>query len=328
MIRSTFLSRGQAALRWLGRRIAGAPVSHTPWAVLRIGLAVLLLTQALALAPYLDDLFGPRALVPEQVTARVVPACAPRLAWVAAGLAPLGVGPAVAVRLVLAVHVLAALAMLVGWRTRTAVTVAWLTELLFKSSGHLTMYGGPEVINVALFFCLFVPAGAALSLDALRRRGAAPARGHNRLALRCPQLYLAYIYFTAGLAKASGSSWWNGEAIWRALTRADMGTFDFGWLAWVPWLPVVLGCGTIVLEMGYPAAVCLPQLRRWWVVLTILLHVGIAVALGLWLFAAIMILLNVCTWLVPADGVRRAAPATRSPARISRTARPAEEVLA
>jgi hypothetical protein len=300
-----------AAASRLAGGFAGGPTAVRPAAVLRVGLAALLLVQGVALAPCLDDLFGPHALVRPAVADRVTPAYAPRLSWLASVLAPLGVGGGAVVRLVLVAHLAGALAMLAGWRTRAAVLVTWLTYLMYKTSAPFTLYGANEVFNVALLYCVFLPTGAA----------------RTRLGLRVLQTYLAFLYLSSGVVKACGAQWWNGEALWRTLTRTDFSPLDFTWLAQVPWLAAALCWGTVALEVGYAAAVCVPRLRRWWVLSTVLMHLGIAVALNLWLFSALMILLNACAWLVPADVRRRALPGWRLPAAAAtRSARPSAHV--
>src|SRR5438552_1431484 len=103
------------------------------------------------------------------------------------------------------------------------------------------------------------------------------------------QLHLMIVYVTSGIEKGSGAQWWNGEAIWRALTRTDLGYFEVTWLARVSWLPMVIGWATVVMEAGYGIGVWLPMLGRIWLVSIILMHVGIALAISLSFFACVMI---------------------------------------
>jgi hypothetical protein len=301
------------ARRWHGEDDAATRTDQqsaaVPLAVFRIGLAVLLLWQALALAPRLGDLFSSRGLVSSDVVERLTPVTAPRLAWVSGTLSHVGVNEACAIRLVFGLHLIALAGMMFGWYTRTSVFIVWLTNLAFMTSGYMNVYGAIEFLNIALFYCLFFPVHGALSLDQLW--AARPVSDDAcRLARRVLQFHLVIVYVTSGIDKASGIQWWNGEAIWRALTRTDMGQFNVGWLASAPWLTMALGWSTLVLEAGYGIGVCFVKTRHVWVVGIVLMHVGIAVALVF--FASVMILLNVCAWLVPA-GSRFKSTASAAP---------------
>lgn len=91
-----------------------------------------------------------------------------------------------------------------------------------------------------------------------------------------------------------GDQWWNGEIIWRAMTVPEFSQFDVSWMAHVPWLPMIFGWGTLVVEFGYPLFAWLPQTRRALVVMMVALHGGIFLGLGLHTFSLLMIALNVC----------------------------------
>jgi hypothetical protein len=270
-----------------------------PLAVLRIGLAVLLLWQVLALAPRLGDLFGSRGLVSSHVTDTLTPVAAPRLAWASKVSANLGLNEGCALHLVFALHLIAVVGMMVGCYTRLSVCLAWLTNLAFMTSGYMNVYGADEFLNIALFYCLFFPVHGAFAIDQLWTRRPVSADA-CRLARRVLQLHLVIVYVTSGIDKGMGIQWWNGESIWRALTRTDMGQFNVGWLSRAPWLAMTIGWSTLVLEAGYGIGVCFSKVRRLWVVGIVFMHVGIALALGLVFFASVMILLNICAWLVPA----------------------------
>lgn len=97
-----------------------------------------------------------------------------------------------------------------------------------------------------------MPAGHVWSLDRLSGRVSGAATTDARIALRVLQLHLCIVYFASGTEKASGRQWWNGEALWRAVMREDLGHFDFAFLASVPWLAKIACWGTLLIEVGYP----------------------------------------------------------------------------
>jgi len=94
------------------------------------------------------------------------------------------------------------------------------------------------------------------------------------------------------------ADWFNGEAIWVSIMQTDIGPLDFGWLAEVPLVPMLMCWGTLILEIGYPIFVWPRLTRKVWVWSIIGMHVGIGITLWLWSFAFIMIVFNYAAFLV------------------------------
>jgi len=113
---------------------------------------------------------------------------------------------------------------------------------------------------------------------------------------RLLQLHVCLIYFFAGLAKCLGTGWWNGDSIWRALIRAPFNVIspDF-LLRWSALLPFI-GISICLLEVSYPFLVWARKTRPIWYFSIIAVHVGIGITMGLYLFALIMIVLNVAAF--------------------------------
>jgi hypothetical protein len=292
--------------RLLARAAAfvAAPASPRPLAVLRIGLALVLLAQALAVAGSLPALYGPHGLAYWEVTESTVPAGVPRVGWLADAPAPLGVDADTALRLTFLAYVAGLVYLLLGWRTRPAAAVAWLTHVALNAAGSATTYGVDQIADIALFYCVWMPVGEAVSVDRWLGRALGTPAPAARVALRVLQIHLCIIYLASGLEKASGTDWWTGEAMWRALVVPDPGRLDFAWLADVPWLAVLACWATLVIEIGYIIMVWPGQTRKLWVLATVGLHVGIGLLMGLVSFAALMIVLNGAAFLVPTRGAR------------------------
>jgi hypothetical protein len=284
------------------------PASATPLACFRIGLAVILLTQALAIAGSLFELYGNRGIVQWSAAEPMAPEGVPRISWLADALAPWGVREDSCVRTVFLLYVAGLGCLLVGWRTRLAAVVAWLPHLAMNVSGNACVYGVDEFANIALFYCIWMPVGQAASADRLAGRVPGHPSVGARLSLRVLQLHLCVVYLASGLEKAAGAQWWNGEAIWRAVMRPDLGQFDFSWLAAVPWVARLACWGTLLVEVGYAFLVWPRRTRRPWALATVGLHASIAVTLGLWSFSAVMIVLNLSAFLISPDVASMLAP--------------------
>jgi hypothetical protein len=115
------------------------------------------------------------------------------------------------------------------------------------------------------------------------------------------QLHLCAIYLDAGLHKAMGRQWWNGEAIWQVVSQPDFSTFDLSWLARSPWIPRLAGWGTLVVEIGYLFLVWPRRTRKVWCFATIGLHLCMGLFMGLVFFSSLMILLTTCLFLIPEE---------------------------
>ena len=270
---------------WVGALADAA--SFRPLAVLRIGLALLLLAQAALLVAHRDWLLDAEGLVAWPIAEQFVDAALPAMGRVQAML---GLGERATANAVVLLHVAGALLLLVGYRTRIAAIVAWLTFLPIKNSGAFAFYGVGGVMLIALFYCVVMPAGRAWSLDARRAGARDPDRGAE-LYILVLRLHVCIVYAAAGLSKAVGSQWWSGEAVWRALSLPDFAQFDAHFLSAWPLLLQALSICAMLVQLAYPVLVW-TRLRVAVVVAVELLHLGIAVFLGLWMFSAMMMLLN------------------------------------
>jgi hypothetical protein len=281
-----------AALAKTSRFLACTP-SPAPFVVLRIGIVLCLLAKAWVEFPNLLDLYGNRGIVQWQISDAVGERWAPRIGVLAGLLRDHGIDENRCVYLVFGVQVFSLLALLVGWQSRIAAALAWFSHLMLLNSGLLTAYGVDEFANIALFYCVVMPVGAAASLDALLdTRPRKPINSAGPL-LRLLQLHVCIVYLVAGVSKARGEQWWNGEAIWRAVMQPEYCSFDMGWLARMPWLAMLAGWGTLLVEIGYAAFIWPRRTRPIWLLATVGMHLGIGIFMGLWLFSAVMIVLNV-----------------------------------
>jgi hypothetical protein len=272
-----------------------APASGRPLAFLRIGLCVVLLIQAWALWANLDQLFGCFGLVQWSVAESIAPDGVPRVGWISSLL---GLDPATSLHGLFLLYVMSLVGLLVGWRTGCMTAIAWLTHLALMTSGRTAVYGVDALAHVTLFYFLWLPVSAEASIDRLAGRVSGAASWQARLGLRIMQLHLCVVYFAAGVLKAPGEDWQNGEAIWRALMCRDLAVYDFSWLAEVPYLVWATTWATLVVEIGYAFFVWPRRTRTLWVLAVIGLHLGIAVTMGLWSFSGVMIVLNVGAFLV------------------------------
>src|SRR5690606_21457263 len=125
-----------------------------------------------------------------------------------------------------------------------------------------------------------------------------------RVGLRLLQVHLCVVYFVAGWAKAWGSQWWNGEAVWRALMMPEFSQFDVSMLVYAPFVPLLAAWATLFFEMGYPIMIAFQKARKYCLGAVIGMHVGIFFAMGLHTFALMMILWNLAVFTDLPDQLR------------------------
>jgi hypothetical protein len=186
--------------------------------------------------------------------------------------------------------------LLIGFCCRSAAVTAWFLYLCAIKSGNLMTYGMDNFTIIGLFYLMLAPLPDRYALD--YRRGKRLHKNQHLLGLfqRILQLHLCLIYFFGGLAKSIGIGWWNGMSIWRSLTSPPYNIIPFHVIAiFAPLLPL-LGIGICVLEIGFPLFIWMKRTRRMWFLAILIMHIGIAFAMGLYLFSLIMIVLNIAAF--------------------------------
>ncbi|WP_221392559.1 HTTM domain-containing protein [Dyadobacter sp. NIV53] len=268
------------------------PANPYPLAVLRIAISVIGLVQLIIISPYLLQLYGNFGFIQWAISESPTDTWLPSLGKLCLLLYPLGVSYKFCVYAVFTIYGLGLCGLLVGWQTRKAAILAWLMHGLTVNSGYFSLYGVDTMLHICLFYAVWMPVGKSFSLDRyLSKKTVNPSFIAN-LSIRVLQIHLCIIYLDAGISKMQGVQWWNGEAIWRAMMQPQFSVFDISWLAQWPWLAMLICWGTLVIEFGYPFMVWPAKTRTLWVILTLMLHLGIGVFMGLWLFALIMMVLT------------------------------------
>jgi vitamin K-dependent gamma-carboxylase-like protein len=274
------------------RRFLLTPASPRPLAVFRIGIAAFELALALVISPYLLQLYGQFGFVQWPVGELIIFPWLPTVGRLAALLSPLGIAASTYVRGLHLLYVASLLGLLLGWRARAMAVVAWLLHLTLMNSGFFSTYGVDLLVHIGLFYCTWAPIGGCLSLDHRAGRTSDAPSSWARLSIRALQLHLCIIYLTAGLSKSAGAEWWSGEAIWLAVMQPQFGQLPLGALSRAPWLAMLAGWGVMLVELGYAFFIWRPETRCGWLAATLALHLGIGLFLGLWFFAALMIIFN------------------------------------
>jgi hypothetical protein len=224
----------------------------------------------------------------------------------------------------------------IGFWTRVTGVLSWIAMLCYAQRSPGTLYGMDAIMAVVIFYLMLGPSGAALSVDrlisrywvtwrALRRNRPAPQPLRPQplvsanIILRAMQIHFCIIYMASGTSKLLGSAWWNGTALWYVMANYEFTPLRFDWyhdmvvfLCQHRWLWELLLSGgalyTLVTEISFPFLVWVPRMRGVMITMAILLHTGIAFAMGLMTFGLIMITMLMAFF--PAEVIRRVLFAT------------------
>jgi hypothetical protein len=268
--------------------------------ILRIGLALQLILYALSVQADWRYLLGGtgRGFVSRDLAEALLSLespIIPRLGWFVAVGKQIGLSEGIVLDLTWYGLTLAGLVLLLGLFCRQVAIAAWFLHLCSVKSGGFVTYGVDALTTIGLFYLMFSPLPDRLSLDHLWRKKFSNPQflGFWRRVL---QLHLCLIYFFSGLTKALGSEWWNGINLWRSLIRPPFDLIPADVLIRFKYFFPIAGIAIFILEIGYPFFIWQRQTRRAWLIVILFMHLGIALAMGMYLFASIMIVLNLAAF--------------------------------
>ena len=191
--------------------------------------------------------------------------------------------------------------LLVGSFSRSAAVVAWFLYLCGAKSSELLAYGVDTFTTIGLFYLMIAPLPDRYAFDAIFWK--AKAHDPERLGFhrRVLQLHLCLIYFFGGISKCVGTDWWNGNSVWRALIRPPFNLIAPEILVRLTPLLAIAGIVVCLLETGYPVFIWVRRTRLYWLGGIVTIHAMIGLTMGLYLFALVMIVLNLAAFL-PTSG--------------------------
>lgn len=183
-----------------------------------------------------------------------------------------------------------------GLFCRSSAILAWFLHLCAAKSGGFVSYGVDNFMTIGLFYLMLSPLPDRYSLDSRLRNSRAKDLRLLGFWRRVLQIHLCLIYFFSGLTKCLGSGWWNGVNLWRSLIRPPFNIIDPEILVRWKFIFPIAGIFICVLETGYAFFIWNNKTRKIWLTCICAMHVGIGLTMGMYLFALIMIILNVAAF--------------------------------
>jgi hypothetical protein len=197
------------------------------------------------------------------------------------------------------------LALLVGYRTRLMVVLTYLIHLSITNRNPLILTGADRVMTVLSFWMIFLPLHHHYSVDnwLARRARLQPGRGETGaeqpattyvFPLRVIQIQIAVIYLLTSYYKWQGALWREGDALFYTFQQEGYLLPTGVWLSQVAplWVFRLLTWLTLVVEAAFAPLVFFPVLQPWaraiGLLLVALMHLGIAVTMGIPDFSLVM----------------------------------------
>lgn len=268
--------------------------------ILRIGLALQVLLYLFSLRTDWSYLLGGtgRGLVSRDLAEALLSLesrLIPRFGWFIGPAKNFGIDETTVLSVSWYCLVLSAVFLLLGLYSRVFAIATWFLFLCSVKSGGLVSYGVDALTTSGLFYLMLAPLPDRLSLDHIWRKKIADSQLLGFWA-RVLQLHLCLIYFFSGLTKALGRDWWNGINLWRSLIRPPFDFIPAEILVRFKYFFPVAGVAIFLLEIGYPFLIWRRPLGRIWLFAILVMHAGIGLAMGMYLFASVMIIFNVAVF--------------------------------
>jgi len=277
------------------------PETDTWLSVLRIGLGLQVCVYALFLRSDWHYLLasGGKGLVGREVGEAITSfdsPLIPKLSWLVALGRSVNMSEEAVLSVAWACLLSAGCFLLLGLFCRPAAIIAWFLHLCATESGGLLAYGADNFMTTALFYLMLSPLPDRYAFDqwVVKRKSKSPQLlGFWRRVL---QVHLCFVYFIGGLTKCLGNGWWNGANLWRSLIRPPFNLISPDVLVRFKYALPVLGISICLLEVSYPIFIWMKKTRRIWLLCILAMHAAIGLLMGLYLFALIMIVMNLAAF--------------------------------
>ena len=290
-----------SSLTYRLRALLFAPQSSVWLTILRTGLGLQVFCYGISSrADWIQVLAGEnQGLIRRDLTEAMLSAESPfipRVGWLVDAGAYFGLSERTVLWSVWLLLMLAALLVVVGLFCRSSSVVLWLLYVCVAKSAELLSYGVDNFTIIGLFYLAIAPLPDSFSADAWWRGILPRSATLHGLHRRVLQFHMCIIYFFGGISKCAGPGWWNGVSLWRALTRAPFDVVPPEVLIRMAFVLPLFGILVCVMEATFPIFIWLRKTRFVWFVGVLGMHVAIGLTMGMYLFASVMVVLNVAAF--------------------------------
>lgn len=273
-------------------------------ALIRIGVAGLVLINLIAWYPYLEMWFGEPGVLPGDVWKNPDENSAPLFQpWSLLAVVPRGHA---ALLVCYTLFLLQTVCLLGGFASRFSAASVFVWLVSFQNRNVMILDGEDDVLRIISFLLIFMPLAEVWSVDAwLRQRGGKqkpseitepPYPSHcSPWAVRMLQYFMVLVMFATGLYKLAGEPWRDGTALYYVARIDDLfGRFPVPhYLFDTPWTVRAMTWCVLYVELAIPFLIWIPKARRFSLIVLLGFHLSNEWAMHLFLFHWIML----CGWL-------------------------------
>jgi hypothetical protein len=267
---------------WFGQ------VNSRPLSLFRVGIALVILRDALLHIPIAAAFYSDSGLTPRAAVAALLTDQPLRFSLLH------GIGSPWLATLFFLGWAGVACCLLVGYKARFAAALNFICVLSVYWRNPFITSGADDILRVVSFWMLFIPLNHHFSLDT--RHHHHPNRMTYAFPVRLLQVQIALIYLGAGLSKLLGGQWTDGTALFYVLQLESLLRPLGHWLSAVAPLWVLQGLtyGVLLLEISFPilvfAPIKQPTLRILALLAMGLMHLGIALVMTMPLWDFVLVL--------------------------------------
>ncbi len=157
----------------------------------------------------------------------------------------------------------------------------YFITLTLDSRSYYVLDGGNNLVTILTVFNIFFKIESDQS-DFLSRLGSSL----SNLFLLMAKIQVCIVYFVAGHAKLNGDLWSNGTALYYTLSVIEVSTTTVRDLVKVinPIFLVLPTYTLLLFQLSFPFMIWFKKVRRYYVFMGMLIHIGISFIMGLTFF--------------------------------------------
>ncbi len=192
----------------------------------------------------------------------------------------------------------AAIALLVGYRTRWATVITWAVLASLQTRHPLLLNGGDHLMRMLLFWSIFLPLGSRWSLDNYRSGKEESPPLIFSAATVAIMLQMCFMYWVSGFSKTDPVWTETRSALYYALNIDHIASGFGKWLLNYPELLRWLTASTLWLECWGPFLLFVPFFTARIRILIILLFVGFHIGIFLCMDVGLFPWVSIVGWTV------------------------------
>jgi len=157
---------------------------------------------------------------------------------------------------------LAALSLLVGYRTTLATAISFVLLISLHARNPAILHGGDSLLRQLLLWAIFLPLGERWAVDAVHRDDRQARDRIVSLATAGLLLQVVIVYATNAVMKLRGDAWPDGMAVEYAFALTRHTSWAGEWIAQFPTVLTVANYFWLALLVVSPLLVVLTDWRR------------------------------------------------------------------